>query len=229
MATRSTDPGTARIAELEAALKQSEARFRGVVEGSLQGIIIQQDGRIVYANGAMARLFGYDNSDGLIGRDPFADLITDSDLEFFRRRTDQVYRGARVEPTPPWRARRSDDRVVWLTSTAHPTEWQGRPAVTSFYLDVTERVLAEQSRAAVDALYRSALRAGHMGAWETDLVRGVRTWTAEGMDLFGITLSDGQGVVGGDRDEYVNAIHPEDRHLVPGFYELAMRMDSFPA
>ncbi len=77
------------------------------------------------------------------------------------------------------------------------------------------------------ALYRSALAAGRMGTWETDLVAKTRLWTPEGMDLFGISLPDGQGQVGGDQDEYWSALHPDDRHLMQEFHELADKLDSF--
>ena len=75
--------------------------------------------------------------------------------------------------------------------------------------------------------YRTALAAGRMGTWETDLVARTRLWTREGMALFGLTLADGRGHVGGDNDEYRSALHPEDRHLMQKFHELADKQDSF--
>jgi PAS domain S-box-containing protein len=78
-----------------------------------------------------------------------------------------------------------------------------------------------------EARYRTALAAGRMGTWETDLVRRTRRWTEEGMALFGISLPDGQGRVGGEDDEYRNALHPDDRHLMATFHETADRQDSF--
>ena len=48
------------------------------------------------------------------------------------------------------------------------------------------------------------------------------------MALFGLSLIDGRGRFGGDADEFKLAIHPEDRHLAPGFYELADKQDWFP-
>jgi two-component sensor histidine kinase/PAS domain-containing protein len=77
------------------------------------------------------------------------------------------------------------------------------------------------------ALYQSALAAGRMGTWETDLVAKTRLWTPEGMALFGINLPDGRGHVGGAQDEYWSALHPEDRHLMRKFHELADNQDSF--
>jgi PAS domain S-box-containing protein len=75
--------------------------------------------------------------------------------------------------------------------------------------------------------YGTALAAGRMGTWETDLVTRTRIWTKEGMALFGLTLADGLGHVGGDDDEYRSALHPDDRHLMRKFHELADKQDSF--
>ena len=122
------------LVESREALRGSEARYRSVVEGAPHGIIIQQDGRIVYANSATAKLFGYATPNDMLVLNPFDDLISDADLEVFRARTEAVYAGDHVGPTPPWRARRSDGRTVWISSNAHISEWQGRPAVTSFYV-----------------------------------------------------------------------------------------------
>jgi PAS domain S-box-containing protein len=78
-----------------------------------------------------------------------------------------------------------------------------------------------------EALYSTALAAGRMGTWETDLVTRTRLWTKEGMALFGLKLADGRGRVGGEDDEYRSALHPDDRHLMQEFHELANRQDSF--
>ena len=68
-----------------------------------------------------------------------------------------------------------------------------------------------------------------MGSWETDLVARTRTWTEEGMALFGLKLPNGRGQVGGDADEFRAALHPDDRHLVQHFHELADNEDTFTA
>ncbi len=80
-----------------------------------------------------------------------------------------------------------------------------------------------------EARYRLALRAGRMGSWETDLLARTRTWSEEGMALFGLDLPDGRGRVGSADDEYENALHPDDRHLAQRFHEIADEQDSFLA
>lgn len=83
-------------------------------------------------------------------------------------------------------------------------------------LEFKTQELSEANRQlnASQALYRSALAAGRMGTWETDLVAKTRLWTPEGMALFGINPRDGLGHVGGVEDEYRSALHPDDRHLI---------------
>ena len=77
--------------------------------------------------------------------------------------------------------------------------------------------------------FRAALRAGRMGYWETDLVSRTRLWSEEAMALFGIELPGGKGRLGGDDDEYVAALHPEDRHLAAHYLATAEQQDSFAA
>ncbi len=79
------------------------------------------------------------------------------------------------------------------------------------------------------ARYQTALLAGRMGSWETDFITGTRIWSAPGMALFGIDLPDGRGHVGGPLDEWIAAVHPDDRHLLPAIIAQGETLDAFPA
>ena len=96
-------------------------------------------------------------------------------------------------------------------------------------VETTNRVLTEKALRASEERYRSAMMLGRMGSWEVDFVKGIRTWTTEGMALFGINLTDGLGRVGGETDEFRQSMHPEDRHLLAKYHTLANTQDSFPA
>src|SRR5260370_36567609 len=58
----------------ELALRESQERYRQLVELSPNGIAVQRDGKIVYMNRAGARMLGAANAEELFGR-PVADLI----------------------------------------------------------------------------------------------------------------------------------------------------------
>ncbi|MGA7718027.1 MAG: HWE histidine kinase domain-containing protein [Bradyrhizobium sp.] len=96
-------------------------------------------------------------------------------------------------------------------------------------VETTNRVLMEEALRKSQETYRSAMHLGRIGSWEVDFSKGIRTWTREGMALFGINLPDGLGQVGGQSDEFYQAMHPEDRHLLGEYHALASKQDSFPA
>ena len=105
-------------------------------------------------------------------------------------------------------------------------------AVTGIFVlgaDVTLRTQAHHALRESEASFRSALKAGRMGSWETDYPSRTRIWSQEGMELFGLDLVDGRGRLGGSDDEYVAALHPEDRHLADELHELARHRDAFMA
>ena len=79
----------------------------------------------------------------------------------------------------------------------------------------------------VDQDYRAALAAARMGAWETNLATKTRKWSSEAMKLFGFSLPDGVGTVGGENDEYLAALHPDDRHLRSHFHQIANTQDFY--
>jgi PAS fold len=70
-------------------------------------------------------------------------------------------------------------------------------------VETTNRVLMEEALRKSEERYRSAMHLGRIGSWEVDFVTGIRTWTREGMLLFGIDLPDGLGQVGGPSDEFI--------------------------
>ncbi len=71
-----------------AALEESEVRFRTLVEESLAGVYIIQNGKFLYANPMLAAIFGYEPEE-LIGRMGPLDLTDPADRE---RVTDNIQR-----------------------------------------------------------------------------------------------------------------------------------------
>ena len=95
--------------------------------------------------------------------------------------------------------------------------------------EVSERLQTEALLRESQTHFRAALNAGLMGSWETDHRTKTRLWSEEGMALFGLDLPGGRGQVDGPEDEFVAAMHPDDRPLVRRFRGLAAELDSFPA
>ena len=170
----------------EAKLNASEARYRSVVEGSLQGIIIQQDNRIRYANPAMANIFGYTRPEDLIGKSVFDDFVAAEERPVLRERTAAVYRGERIKPHPGWRGFRKDGSEIWVSAMAHLAEWQGAPAIVSFYLDTTERKRTEANLRESEERLRLATQAARIGTFVANVASGRVRYSPELAKLLGV-------------------------------------------
>lgn len=129
-----------REAVLEA-MKRSEERYRSVIENVAEGIIVVQDGRIVYANPRTAHITGR-SVEELMSL-PFTTSIHPEDVamvvERYRARlrgdTDLSHYGFRIY------TKQGEIRFVELSAVL--MEWENRPATLSFLVDDTERKLLQ--------------------------------------------------------------------------------------
>ncbi len=147
----------------ESRIRESEARYRSVVEGSMQGIVIHQDGLIRHVNAAFCRMFCYDDPSELIGRD-WTSLVAPKELSELQSRADASLAGHRVKPHAGWQGIRKDGKKVWFESIVSRMNWNGRPAAVASLIDITERKsLEEQFRHAqkMDAVGRLAGGVAH--------------------------------------------------------------------
>lgn len=210
-------------------LQESEERFRLVAENAPVMLWMGDvNGKCLYLNAAQREFWGVSPAD--VPRfDWNTTLLPDDREKLFEPfgRAMQAHTAFTVEA----RYRRSDGEVRLLQTDGRPRFGPGGEFVgmIGVNVDVTERRRAEQKLRESEMRYRSALTVGGMGNWETDFVSGTRIWSEEGMALFGLALEEGRGQVGGEADEFKQALHPDDRHLVEGFHRQARQHDSFPA
>lgn len=149
--------------------------------------------------------------------------------EVARRWRAAIETGQRAEMTFPLRGADGVFRPFLTRVTPHRNAEGEIVRWFGISTDVSEFRVIETRLRDSEARYRSAMTLGRMGAWEVDLSTGRRKWTPEGMAVFGIDLPDGEGVVGGDDDEYRRALHPDDAGLQAAYHALAHTQDSFPA
>src|SRR5262249_47970066 len=127
---------------IEAARRESEERFRGMVETANEGIwILDSEARITFVNQRMGEILGFEPHE-LLGH-PMWDLMFDEALtklrELFERRRAGVSEQADV------RFRRKNGQEVWTIMSARALEdEQGEfRGALDLFTDVTERRQAE--------------------------------------------------------------------------------------
>ena len=127
----------------EQALRDSEDRYRRVVEATPNAIIVHQDGVITFVNEHACRLYGAVVREQLIGR-PILSLLPEELHDTVRERIRQASAWSAVPPMEQ-RVIRIDGSLVDVEATAIPFVDQGRPAVLSVQHEITERKRAKEA------------------------------------------------------------------------------------
>jgi PAS domain S-box-containing protein len=132
----------------EQALRESEERYRALVEFSPDCVAVTVDDRLVYLNPAGARLMQAEKAEDLaklIGH-PIYDFVPPERHERMRQNRNEVR--ARNLPGPVMEGPliRLDGSFVLVEGQAVPCIYDGRPAILSLIRDITERKHAEAER-----------------------------------------------------------------------------------
>ncbi len=107
----------------EAALRESQSRFRTLLDGLPDAVLVNQDGRLVYANATALQMLGYDRPEEFLGIRIEEVVLADSMEEVRAAMVDR--RGRRQVER---HARRRDGTTVVLEVSAVPTQFDGKAA-----------------------------------------------------------------------------------------------------
>lgn len=121
----------------EDALRLAEARFRGIVEHSLAGIYVIQQGKFMYVNPTFAKIFGY-TPEEILELPSSLDIVDPADR-------DEVARSIRARESSQepaikysYRGRKKDGSIVYIESLGTYIELGGNIAVMGTVLDITQ-------------------------------------------------------------------------------------------
>ena len=124
-------------------LRESEEKFRNLVEQSLVGIYILQDGRVRYANPKCEDIFGYTREE-LRSLESVLELILESDRPVAEENIRRRIQGETGSIHYTVRGKRKDGIPIDLVVHGTLTHSEGRPAIIGMLLDITERKQIEE-------------------------------------------------------------------------------------
>ena len=130
--------------QAELSLKESEERYRAVVENAYESILITQNMKIVFANQAAVKNIGYP-MEKLINEDllkfihpDYVDMVRDYHLRRIK--------GEDVLSRYTFRILANNGEIKWVELNTSIFEWDKKPATLNFLKDITESKLLDEER-----------------------------------------------------------------------------------
>ncbi len=179
----------------DAALQESEARYRNTFEQAAVGIAhVGLDGRFLRVNGPFCAMVGYSNEELLSLT--FFELTFPEDREEGRLAGQAMIAGVQQTYTAEKRYSTKNGDVIWvnLVSTLQHSASGAPEYFISVFHDVTARKVAELAAAELSrelkveqARLLQAQTVAKVGSWETDLVTFAVAWSAETYRIFEVS------------------------------------------
>ena len=142
----------------EQSLRESERRYRELIDGSARGIYICRNNRILFTNRAFAEIFGFKNPsearsfgsvDDVLGRSHRKEL--DDQLKLAGEGGNETLRSELcLKPN------RKDE--VWFENMSRTIMWGGKPAIEGSLIDISDRKKVEQLKSEFVSIVSHELR-----------------------------------------------------------------------
>ncbi len=175
--------------EASLALRESEERYRALVEGLPDGVTVHIGPTLVFANESIARMLGLSKAEDLIGRD-LLECLPPEEVPVAREALKAIEEG-RPSAAREHFLRRADGSRILVEVFGRRVTFGDKPAVQSVIRDITERKRAERSQAAIFRIAEASASASSLPA----LLESLHSAVGELMDArnFFIALKDTSG------------------------------------
>ncbi len=194
----------------EQALRESEQKYRQLVEGLLQGLIIVQDDRFVFCNSAFAEMTGYAVEEILsFSPDELEAKLHPDNQAPGKRRQDRAA-GKALPQRYEIRMAKKDGTEIWMEAYSSSIEYNGSAALQTAFVDITKCKRAEESAVESRERLLLALQAAGMASWDLNNQTGEVVDDAHWMPSLGYQPHEIEQNLQG-----VNAlIHPDDLQAI---------------
>ena len=154
-------------------LRESQADYRNLMEGSIQGVLIASvDRKPLFANNECAAIFGYGSAEEIMALESTLPLIAQHELD----RLDKIrapYVSEFTDQTTVYEFEgvRKDGSRIWLELRGGAVEWRGQRASHLALVDITERKRAEEQLrlALVDAEHANQAKSEFLATMSHEL------------------------------------------------------------
>ena len=137
----------------EEALRESEERYRGLINLSSEIIVVIQEDMIKLVNSKGVELLGYSELE-LLSK-PFLELVHPDDRQSVATNHDRRLKGQPLPRRYEFRVLAKDGTTIWFELSANLINWQNTTATLASLMDITERKRAEEELKLNESKYRT--------------------------------------------------------------------------
>jgi PAS domain S-box-containing protein len=173
----------------EEALKESEERYRRLVELCPDAIVVHHDGKFTYLNPAAVKLWGASAPEDLFGKS-LLDVVHPDYHDHVRERDDYIHRFQKPSTLAEQKCLRLDGTEIHVEVIGLPFTSGDKSGVLSVFRDVTEKKQAREALRKAEKRLRTVVASASLILFATDK-NGVFT-LSEGEGLTSLSLKPGE-------------------------------------
>lgn len=201
-----------RQKDYETKLKESQARYKSMVESSLEAIFVHRNYKFIYANTAGLKLVGANSFSEIDGRSIF-EFVHPEYMGQVENRVNILYTAKEKAPIKEERFFRLDKKVIDVEISANPIEFDGEFAILVIARDITERKNQEKKIREAEYRFKTLIENLEIGVIVQDANAKILINNPAAENLLGLTTDQLRGKTSFDADW--NVIH-EDGKNFPG-------------
>ncbi len=208
------------LVRMQDALKKSEEKYKKLIEISPIGVTILKEGKIVYANPALAETLGFKNTNELLGKS-IIDFVHPKYLQFAQRRlrnlTDK--KQSKVNLAEEKFIKKTGEEIDVLV-VGQQIEFEGEDAVQGYIYDITEQKMLNLELQKSKEQLKEAQHIARLGNWQWDLQTNEIEWSDEIFNIFEIQPNE----IEKSYETFKNMVYEEDKKYVEKKINSAIRL-----
>jgi two-component system, cell cycle sensor histidine kinase PleC len=197
----------------EQSLRESEERFRDLIEGSIQGIYIHDGHKSLFSNQSYASIFGYSSAEELVEKTVPLDHVAPHERKRLLGYNLIRKAGGEAPSVYEFEGIKKDGSRIWLSNRARVVNWDGKFAIQRTVVDITDQKNAE---AALQTALRDAEEANQAKSeFLATMSHEFRTPLNAILGFSEMMRTQYFGPLGSDNyTNYANDIHYSGKHLL---------------
>ncbi len=160
------------------ALKESEEKYRSMVNLLPDAVFIHSEGKILFANTAALKMVGIKSLKQLTTR-TILEFVHPDSANFARKRINQILLTGKPSSFAEEKIITTANQTIEVEVIGIPVTYLGKPAIQTIARDITLRKKAEQEIKLRDELLHLTGDMAKVGGWEFDADTKQGTWTDE--------------------------------------------------